>query len=267
MANEQIIILKLGGSAITEKKSIRPRIKKTVVQQLAKELRLFLRRFPKTKIILLHGAGSFGHPLVHRHKLLLQPLTKQKLQGFTETVCSTRRLANLLTDILRDEKLPVLPIQTSAVLCEKNNAMAILNIHNIRQLLDVGIIPLLGGDMGLNAKKQAVVVSADNLAVLLAKAFPLSRIIFATNIDGVFDKFPPSGNMRPISLISRKNLKRLLKKMREEKNQYDITGEMTGKLRTMLLLKEKEIVIFNGLMAGNLTRALIGKPIGTRLVI
>ncbi len=267
MVKNQIIILKFGGSVITEKSSGRPRIREAAVQQLAKELKLFIQRSPKTRIILLHGAGSFGHPLVYQHKLLERPLTGSRLLGFAEIVCSMRHMANLLTDNFRAAKLPVLPLQTSAVLNEKNNAMVLFNLYHLKQILDAGFIPLLGGDMGLTQKKQAVVVSADRLAVLLAKAFPVSRIIFASDVDGVFDKFPPSGNTQPLPFLSRKNLRRLLKKMNEQKSQYDTTGGMTGKLRTMLSLRGKEVIIFNGLRPGNLTKALAGKPIGTRLML
>ena len=267
MAKDQTIILKLGGSVITEKLSGRPRIRKTVVQQLVKELKLFIQHSPQTRVILLHGAGSFGHPLVYRHKLLGGPLTGARLLGFIETVCSMRHMANLLTDNFRAAKLPVLPLQTSAVLNEKNNAMVLFNLRQLKQILDAGFIPLLGGDMGLTQKNQAVVVSADRLAVLLAKAFPVSRIIFATDVDGVFDKFPPPGNTHPLPFLSRKNLRRLLKKMNEQKSQYDTTGGMTGKLRTMLVLRGKKVIIFNGLRPGGLTKALAGKPIGTRLTL
>lgn len=267
MTKYQIIILKFGGSIITEKMSTWPRIRKAVVQQLAKELKMFVRRFPQTKLILIHGAGSFGHPLVYRNKLLERPLTGPQLLGFTETICSMRHLTNLLTDIFVSVKLPVLPLQTSAVLYEKNNTMTLFNLHHLKQILDTGFIPLLNGDMGLTKKNQAAVVSADRLAVLLAKAFPFSRIIFATNVDGIFDKFPPPRNTQPLPFLSRKNLKRLLKKMKEQKNHYDITGEMTGKLRTILVLKKKEAIIFNGQKPGNITKALTDNPIGTRLML
>lgn len=265
MTKNQPIILKFGGSIITQKFSGRPRIKKAIVWRLAKELKQFIQQSPKTKIVLLHGAGSFGHPLVFRHQLLEHPLAGQRLLGFTETVCSMRRMANLLTDIFRVAKLPVLPLQASAVLNEKGGAMFLFNLQHIKQILAAGFIPLLGGDMGLTKKNKAVVVSADRLAVLLCKALPNSRIIFATNVNGVFEKFLSPDDRRPFPFLSRKNLKRLIGKMTEQKNKYDTTGGMVGKLRTLLSLRGKEVVIFNGLQPGALSKALSGKPVGTKL--
>lgn len=265
MNKNKSIILKFGGSIITQKFSGRPQIKKAIVWRLAKELKQFIQRSPKTKIVLLHGAGSFGHPLVLRYQLLKHPLAGSRLLGFAETVRSMRHMANLLTDIFKAAKLPVLPLQASAVLNEKGGAMFLFDLQHIKQILVAGFIPLLGGDMGLTKRNQAIVVSADRLAVLLGKALPNSRIIFATNVDGVFDKFPPSDNREPYSFLSRKNLKQLLGKMTEQKNKYDTTGGMVGKLRTLLSLQGREVIIFNGLQPGALFKALSGKPVGTLL--
>ena len=253
-----IIILKLGGSIITKKNSNRPQIKKAVVWQIAKELKSFVRRFPKTEIILLHGAGSFGHPLVYKYKLLQKPLAGEQLFGFSETICSMRNMANLLTNIFHSAKLPVLPIQTSAI--------DLFNIRQLKQFLDAGFIPLLGGDMGFAKKNRAIVISADRLAVLFAKAFRNSRVIFATDVDGVFEKYPPKNNEQPLSVLSREKLKDIIKKMNGRKNHYDVTGEMAGKLKALLEIKKKEVIIFNGSKPGNLTRALMQKPIGTRII-
>src|SRR3989344_775414 len=230
----QVIVLKLGGSIITKKTSSKLEIKKRVVRQIAKELKLFTHRFPESKIILLHGAGSFGHPLVYKYKLLKKPLTGRQLFGFSKTVCSMRHMANLLTEIFLSNKLPILPIQTSAA--------DLPNVQKIKQILYAGFIPLLGGDMSLTKKKQAVVISADKLAVILAKAFHTPRIFFLTDVDGVFEKFPPSGGSQALSILYRKKLKNLLKKIRLRKNRYDVTGGMGGKLQTLLELKEKEVI-------------------------
>ncbi|MFH1968591.1 MAG: isopentenyl phosphate kinase [bacterium] len=258
-SKNQIIILKLGGSIITKKASTKAQIKLETVRQLAKELRLFTKRFPKTKIILLHGAGSFGHPLVYKHKLLEKPLTGPQLLGFSETVCSMRNMANLLTKIFLYYKLPILPIQTSAT--------SIVDMRQLKQFLDAGFIPMLGGDMGLTKKNKAVVVSADKLAVLSARTFRNSKIIFATDVVGVFEKFPPGNNVQPLSVLRRKNLKIILVKINKQKNQYDVTGGMAGKLKTLLELQKKEIIIFNGAKPGNLTKALMQKQIGTRIIL
>jgi len=179
--------------------------------------------------------------------------------GFSEIVCSMHNMANLLTKIFLSSKLPVLPIQTSAA--------NLSNIQQIKQFLDAGFIPMLGGDMGFAKKNQAIVISADKLAVLLAKEFHTSRIIFATDVAGVFEKFPPAEKSKPFSVLFRKNLKNVLKKMNQQKNQYDVTGGMAGKLRTLLALKGKEVIIFNGTKPGNLTKALMQKPIGTRIIL
>jgi len=56
-SNKDIILLKLGGSLLTDKNkpfSIREDVVKSAVRQVIEA---------NKKIILIHGGGSFGHPL------------------------------------------------------------------------------------------------------------------------------------------------------------------------------------------------------------
>ena len=255
----ETIILKLGGSVVTQKQAGKPRLNKKAVLQIAKEIKFFVQRFPKAKIILLHGAGSFGHPLVYRYKILEKPLAGPRILGFSETICSTRKLANLLAEVFLAEKLPVVPIQASA--------LDFSEFNRIGQMLKAGFIPMLGGDMGLEKNNKACVVSADKLAGLLAKAFNVSKIFFATDVDGVFEKFSTGKNAKPASFLNRKTLKNLIKKMSDKNNFCDVTGSMQGKLKEILKLSKKEIIIFNGLKSGKLIGALSGKTEGTRIVV
>lgn len=265
MPTKRVIIIKFGGSVITKKISNRPQIRGGVILRLTRELKQFIQRSSQTKIILLHGAGSFGHPLVYRYHLLKPPFTSQRLLGYVKTIQSTRRLTNLLAASLQAAKLPVWPLQTSAMVGFKRETMVFFNLSYIKQILSCGFIPLLGGDLVLTHRNQPAIASADNLAVLLARAFPSSKIIFATDVNGVFYEFPPVGNTPPIPSLSRKNLRQLIKQMKRQENKYDMTGGMFGKLQTLLQLRKREVIIFNGLRAKTLLKALSEQPIGTRL--
>lgn len=267
MDNKDIIILKIGGSIVTNKNTQKAQLNDPVVKRLSKELKLFIKHHPKTKIILLHGAGSFGHPLVYKFKLLNQSLTRSSLLKFDEVICSMRQLSNLLTINFLKEKIPVFPVQTSALFYEKNNNIKLANISYLKQIIDTGFIPMLGGDLGINQNNRTIVISADKLAVILAKAFSTSRIIFASDVDGIFKNFPPASNEKPLASINRKKIKEIVKNINGYKNQCDVTGEMAGKLKSVLALKKKEITIFNGLKPGELTKALNEKPTGTELIL
>ena len=66
------IILKLGGSVITNKRVGKPVVRVRHVKQLAREVsRVCLdgARGSRPPLILLYGGGSFGHPLAHRYQL------------------------------------------------------------------------------------------------------------------------------------------------------------------------------------------------------
>jgi isopentenyl phosphate kinase len=56
-----LAIVKIGGSVITDKKSLTPKINSKNLKIIAGQLKNF-----KLPYILIHGAGSFGHPIVKK---------------------------------------------------------------------------------------------------------------------------------------------------------------------------------------------------------
>ena len=62
-SSNEIILLKLGGSLLTNKNkpfSIREDVVRNAVQQIIEA---------NDKLILIHGGGSFGHPLAKKYKI------------------------------------------------------------------------------------------------------------------------------------------------------------------------------------------------------
>jgi isopentenyl phosphate kinase len=57
-ASTEPVILKLGGSAITEKGAYEGVVKEDALLRIAKEVSQY-----RGKMIIVHGAGSFGHNL------------------------------------------------------------------------------------------------------------------------------------------------------------------------------------------------------------
>ncbi len=86
--NKNIIILKLGGSLLTDKNkpfSIREDIAKDSIQQIVDA---------EEKLILIHGGGSFGHPLAKKYNIGVS-ITKNRneilasLEIFTFLYCDS----------------------------------------------------------------------------------------------------------------------------------------------------------------------------------
>ncbi len=256
---ERPVILKLGGSVITDKRSGNPVVKTTHVRQLA-------RVIAKTRVplILLYGGGSFGHPLAHQYKLSDRVLSPAAIMGVAKTVTAMRALGGTLTEIFLSEGVPVVPLQTSSLVYQRGGKLVITNYSLIEEILAYGGVPLLGGDVMLTDQHRTAIVSADQLATELARHFHSHKILFATDVDGVYEKFPPRGDEQPLSEISRAEL-RTMRVSRATQKGADVTGAMGGKLQSLLPLRQTEVIIFNGLKRGTLAEVLRGKKRGTRI--
>jgi len=259
----ETILLKLGGSIITAKHTGQAKLQKHTVLRIAKEISVFRKKNPHRKLIILHGSGSFSHPLSYQYRLMDEPTITSQLMGMAKTMHATRKLTSLLTDVFLEMKIPVIPLQTSA-LCKKQKGRIVFgDIQAIQAILKHGGIPLFGGDVVVSDNRNVGIASADALMVTLAHHIPHTRLLFATDVDGVYEKFPPSLNATPISKLTRAQIQKLVLKSKEKIHSKDVTGGMIGKLKTLLSLKGRTAVIFNGRTPNLLFGALQGDACGT----
>ena len=101
----------------------------------------------------------------------------------------------------------------------------------------------------------------------LARAFKPEKVIFVTNVDGVFTLDPKSGKDVELLPIVDMNTFRSLRKGESEVN--DVTGSIFGKLDMMFKIATLglETLILNGTVESRLRDALLGKEvICTRIV-
>lgn len=259
--------MKLGGSILTNKGCGEPILRADVLSRICKEIATFLKSKQDVRLIVLHGAGSFGHPLAHRYGLNGSPLDETRLSGMAETVLSMRTLNNLVTEQLRKEGLPAFPIQPNCMFNAQEDGSIINRGKEILSaILDAGGMPILNGEAIFQVEGRVTIASADALAVVLAKEFGVGRIIFASDVDGVYASFPPAEGEKPLEVITRKDIDEIVSKdVAVKEGGMDVTGEMAGKLRALLPLKSVSVDIVNGLVPGVLSEALSGKIVGTRV--
>jgi isopentenyl phosphate kinase len=264
------IIVKLGGSIITEKDATKPVIRTRQVKRLAREI--FHAYGGDTHashppLILLYGAGSFGHPLAHEYQLSGRALSHDTIVGITKTTHSMRKLGGALTDIFLKEGVPVVPLQTSAFVREQHGKLVITNYSLIEDILAHGGVPLLGGDVIIADHHHTAIVSADRLASEFVRHFHSRKLLFATDVSGVYKKFPARAHEHPIPTMGRKELSEVIALQSNKNSNRDVTGAMGGKLRALLSLRNCSIIIFNGLDRGALGRVLHGESEGTCITL
>ena len=81
---KDLIILKLGGSVITYKKSKTPRVNKKNLKRISEEISYFYNE-KKIPLVIVHGAGSFGHNIVKETKIDKRIKTEKQLKDFAKT--------------------------------------------------------------------------------------------------------------------------------------------------------------------------------------
>ena len=104
---EDLIVLKFGGSLITEKTSTVPKAKMDAINQIANKLKNSTK-----SIIIVHGAGSYGHPIAKKHELSegLNNRSEQK-----KAIDETRKQVYELNQLLCS-KLEKIGIKTKTVI-------------------------------------------------------------------------------------------------------------------------------------------------------
>lgn len=237
------------------------------VREIARIIAQARSRKTGLKIIILYGGGSFGHPLAHRYRLIDQRLSAHAFTGVGHTASAMRDLGNRLAAVFLEAGIPIMPLQTSSFVSVRRGRVHFANFSMIQTILKNGGVPLFGGDVAFKDSTHSTIISADSLAVELARMLTAVKLLFATDTDGVYAAFPPRKDERPLISLNRAELRNLLKKQRVADIGTDVTGGMLGKLRALLAARNTTATIFGGNSLGSLAAVLKGKRRGTRITL
>jgi isopentenyl phosphate kinase len=244
-----MIILKLGGSVVTDK-SKPLSLRKKIVERLAQEI-----KDSKKKVLVVHGGGSYGHPLALRYELQEGLKSSEQLIGVAETRAAMAELNQKIVETFVGKGIPAVSIQTSAVFECENKRIAAAHIDIVRDFLELGIIPLLYGDVVVDKALKVCILSGDQIVTYLAKHLQPERVILATDVEGVRDK-----NGKVIEVVNNQNAASVLDAVGTSTGD-DVTGGMRGKVEELLGLLEEGVssMTVNALEEGRVKNALLGK--------
>ena len=119
----------------------------------------------------------------------------------------------------------------------------------------MGMTPVLGGDIMVDTKMGYSVCSGDVIAAHLPSELNADRLIFATDVDGIYTKDPKKD--KNAKLLREINLENMDKLARLTGSAFtDVTSGMAGKIGVVKTYKRDlegaEIVILSMLEEGNL---------------
>ena len=247
-----LTILKIGGSVITDKDSVSV-AKKDEIDRISQEIAAF-RKEVKMPLILVHGAGSFGHPQAIEH------MSKGfNANGAYLIHTSVKALNSMVVDSLNKAGLNALPVHPLSSCLLENGNIAEFKMAHIKLMLERDIVPVLHGDVVMDRVLGAAVLSGDRIVPYLATATAASGIGAGSNVDGVLDnKGEVIKKITPLSFVD-------IKKNIQGASSPDVTGGMLGKVLELLELSKKGISsrIFNAAKKNMISKFLYGEDVGT----
>jgi isopentenyl phosphate kinase len=260
-----LILLKLGGSLITDKQSPRsPRI--AVIQRIAQEIANAQKKNPDQKIVLGHGSGSFGHYSAQKHHTLDGVKTPEDWQGFAQVWFDAFSLNQIVMEALHSAGVQALSFPPSTAVITQDQKISIWNLKPLQLTLDKGLVPVVYGDVAFDEIRGGTILSTEDLFVHLAHQFDPQQILLAGQDPGVWEDFPECTSL--LKEITPADLPDLQKKI-QGSGAPDVTGGMENKVNQMLqLIKDRphlEAIIFSGEEPGAIESVLQGEPRGTLL--
>jgi len=259
-----LIILKIGGSVITDRQSETPKVNSENLCRVAKEIAEGYNP-EKMRLILIHGAGSYGHQIVKRTGIDKGISTERQLVDFAETQRLQNELNCIVTEALIKSGLPAIPCQASASAVMDGRKLAAMDTKAIKGFLEIGLIPVLYGVPAYDKQQKCSILSGDEIAPYLAKELKADKIIHGTDVDGIFTADPKKDrNAKLIPTVTKKNFEEV-KKSLSGSSVVDVTGGMMKKVSELMAIAEAgiESQIVNALTGGNVKRVLCGEIFGT----
>ncbi len=256
-----MILIKLGGSVITDKSDVEV-FREESVRNLAGVLSRFMKAYPDVSLVLGHGAGSFGHPAAKKFGTANGFHDAYGRLGACLVHDAVARLNRLVMKELLLANIPAMSFAPSGfTVNDKKNIVALFD-DVLCGALEKGFLPVVYGDVIVD-KTVGVSINSNEITLeYLAqswtetKKYPVKTILMLSDRDGITDD---RGEVVPV--ITRENQKEIFRFIHEP-TVADVTGGMRHKLETALALADVGVqtLIINGNEPERFFSALKGAP-------
>lgn len=249
-------LIKLGGSVITDKSGEKT-LRREILNRLAKEIVA-----SGEKVIVIHGAGSFGHILAKEGRLHEGFIGWWQFEYFSKVQRDVRELNLHVLNALIDAGLTPVSIPPSMVARYRGGAMEEFMPDVFSQYLELGMMPVSFGDVVLDEEKGLAICSGDHIMSALSSLNDIESAIFVTDVDGVYDRAPDDAGAKLMREITPES--RIATKLLTE----DVTGGIEEKIKHGSIIAKKgiRVLLINGMREGRLEKALKGEEVaGTEI--
>jgi isopentenyl phosphate kinase len=243
-------VLKIGGSILTDK-SRRLIARSEEINRVAEEVAPYAEN-----LILIHGAGSFGHVQAEEYNLrkIFNP------EGLRMTHSSVVELNRMVVDALTRSGANPMPVHPFSCVTLRDGRIESFSLEPIEQMIEEGLLPVLHGDVAMDITRRAGIVSGDDLVPYIARSLGAEIVAEGTDKDGVLVEG------KPIKRISWDDWSAVEEHLGGSSNT-DVTGGMREKVLKLLELTDAGIdsLIFNASKRGHISRVLLGEALGTKV--
>ena len=245
-------IIKLGGSVLTDKNK-----KECFHQEIADRLAKEIKKANK-KIILIHGAGSFGHILAKKYQLNDGYQYEQQLLGFSLTHAKVQDLNTKIITILHKNNISAVSLSPHTIMKLNNHHTQKIDYHLIEDFLNSGFVPVTFGDVVLDEHLRFSICSGDLLIQKLAEYFKPEKVIFVIDEDGLYTSNPKTD--KNATFIEKATIDELENLSTSANTYADVTQGMKGKIETIKNITNLGIdtILVNGNTENTLYDTLLG---------
>ncbi len=224
-----MIIIKLGGSIITDKSEYR-KFNEKIVENIVKILKVMNKQ-----MIIIHGGGSFGH-IKSKEFGLPGPVSERTIEGMNIVHNDMVELNLKISRVFQDNNIYNISLPVSSLVYDN-----IKNYNIFSRYLTYGITPISYGDTYLHGKDIGI-YSGDNIVYDVSKRFMPDYVVFFSDVDGIFDKNPKTN---PDARL----LKTISGDFQHDIINADVTGGIIHKYKKMKSISDLGIPVYliNGL--------------------
>ncbi len=213
------VMLKLGGSVITDKAG-----DCLIDRDRLSAIAAAVAGAQPVELIIVHGAGSCGHPEAKRYRL-----DAGAKAGHAEGIAVTHHAVSALNAevvaALRKRGIEAVGIHPLHAGYADDGRIVSFESRHLDRMLALGMVPVIHGDVVMDHTRGACIVSGDQLVSYLAGRLAMRRVGLATDVPGVLD----GRNVVPVITPATASILRI-----GSSTHTDVTGGMRGKINELL---------------------------------
>lgn len=219
-----LVVLKLGGSVITDKQ--RPETVDTATLESTAAAIGRRLEIGVDQLVVIHGGGSFGHHHASNHEVTTESGTPN--HGAVMDIHGAMTTLNQrVISRLHDEGVPALPIHPLSVAARECGGGLSLPTTAVEGMLREGFVPVMHGDGVVHAGEGVTVLSGDEIVVSIAEQLRADRVGVCSTVSGVLDGQEVIPQIASFDAVT---------DVFTESETTDVSGGMAGKVRQLLAL-------------------------------